>query len=244
LVMSAVFLELAVIGTAQVRRLGERLERDGGVPPDEPTPGDAIQGFVQVVKSPYLLGIVAYVLLTATAATFVYMEQAALVEATLPDRVERTELFASIDLWSQVCVFVVQTLIATRLIAWFGPGIVLALLPIAQAVGITALASAPAIATLVAVQIVTRTFTHGLARPARELLFTVVSRDEKYRAKNVIDVVGYRLGDFGSSWLHQGLKALGLGSAALIAAMAPIAAVWIGIAILLGIGYRKRVPER
>ena len=66
----------------------------------------------------------------------------------------------------------------------------------------------------------------------------MVSRDEKYRAKNAIDVVGYRLGDFGSAWLHQGLKALGLGSAALIAAMAPITALWIGI--LLGIGYRKR----
>jgi AAA family ATP:ADP antiporter len=117
---------------------------------------------------------------------------------------------------------------------------VLTLLPIAQAIGITALATAPAIATLVVVQIVTRAFTHGLARPARELLFTVVSRDEKYRAKNAIDVVGYRLGDFGSSWLHQGLKALGLGSAALIAAMAPITALWIGIALLLGIGYRKR----
>lgn len=240
LVMSAVFLELAVIGAAQVRKHGEALDREDGVPADEPTPGDALRGFMQVVRSPYLLGIVTYVLLTATAATFVYMEQAHLVEATLPDRVERTELFASIDLWSQVCVFVVQTLIAMRLITWFGPGVVLTLLPIAQAIGITALATAPAIATLVVVQIVTRAFTHGLARPARELLFTVVSRDEKYRAKNAIDVVGYRLGDFGSSWLHQGLKALGLGSAALIAAMAPITALWIGIALLLGIGYRKR----
>lgn len=241
LVMSACFLELAVVGVANVRHHGERLARPEGVPPDEPTPGHAFRGFTQVARSPYLLGIVAYVLLTATAATFVYMEQQALVRAQLPDRVEATELFASIDFWSQGATFVVQTLLATPLIALVGPGIVLALLPIAQAIGITALVTAPAIHTLFAVQLVTRTLTHGLVRPARELLFTVVSREDKYRAKNAIDVVGYRLGDFGSSWLHQGLKALGAGGAALAIAMLPLSVIWLSLAVALGIGYRRRV---
>lgn len=241
LVMSAVLLELAVVGVTQVRRLGEALDREDGVPADEPTPGGALRGFARVARTPYLLGIVAYVLCTATAATFMYLEQAAIVRAQLPDRVQATALFATIDLWTQAGTFVVQTLLATPLLGWVGPGVVLALLPLAQGIGISALAARPVIATLVPVQIITRTITHGLARPARELLFTVVSRDDKYQAKHAIDTFGYRLGDFGSAWLHQGLKALGLGGVALAGAMAPIAAVWVGLALVLGVGYRRRL---
>jgi AAA family ATP:ADP antiporter len=245
LVMSAVLLEAAVLGVSQVRRLGERLVHVDGAapPPDIPTPGHALRSFQQIARTPYLLAIVLYVLCTATAATFVYMEQAALVKAALPDRVEATELFSSIDFWSQVCTFAVQTLLATPLLAALGPGIVLTFLPAAQAIGITALVTAPAVRTLVAVQIATRAITHGLTRPARELLFTVVSRDEKYNAKNAIDVVGYRAGDFGSSWLHKGLTALGAGGTALVAAMLPLSALWIGLAIFLGAGYRRRMPR-
>ena len=240
LVMSAVLLEVSIVGITQVRRLGERLEREDGVPADEPTPGGAFNGFMQVAKNPYLLGIVAYVLCTATAATFMYLEQAGIVRAQLPNRVEATELFATIDFWTQAGTFVVQTVLATPLLAWLGPGLVLALLPLAQGIGISALAASPVIKTLVPVQIITRTITHGLARPARELLFTVVSRDDKYQAKHAIDTFGYRLGDFGSAWLHKGLKALGVGSFALAAAMLPLAGVWIGIALFLGVGYRRR----
>jgi AAA family ATP:ADP antiporter len=94
------------------------------------------------------------------------------------------------------------------------------------------------------VQIVTRAITHGLARPARELLFTVVSRDDKYQAKHAIDTFGYRLGDFGSAWLYNGLKAAGAGSLALVGAMLPLAAVWMGIAVFLGVGYRRRLDNK
>lgn len=244
LVMSALLLEVAVIGVAQVRRHGEKLVRPDGAPPaDEPAPGHPFRGFAQVARTPYLLAIVLYVLCTATAATFVYMEQQALVRATIPDRVEAAELFASIDLWSQICTLAVQTILATPLLALLGPGIVLTLLPAAQAIGITLLVTAPAIKTLAAVQIVTRTITHGLTRPARELLFTVVSRDDKYRAKNAIDTVGYRLGDFGSSWLHQGLKAVGAGGSALVLAMLPLTAAWLALAVALHVGYRRRTPQ-
>ena len=243
LVMSAVLLELAVFGVTQVRRYGEKLEREDGVPVDNPTPGGAMRGFIQVAKNPYLLGIVLYVLCTATAATFMYLEQAGIVHAQMPDRVQATELFARIDFWTQAGTFVVQTLLATPLLAWLGPGVVLAFLPLAQGIGISALAAVPSIKTLVPVQIITRTLTHGLTRPARELLFTVVSRDDKYQAKHAIDTFGYRLGDFSSSWVYKGLKGIGAGGVALAAAMLPIAAVWMGLALFLGVGYRRRLHD-
>jgi AAA family ATP:ADP antiporter len=244
LVMSGVLLEVAVFGVTMVRRYGERLEREDGVPADEPTPGGALKGFKEVARKPYLLAVVAYVLCTATAATFMYLEQAGIVRAQLPDRVQATELFATIDLWTQAGTFVVQTFLATPLLAWVGPGVVLALLPLAQGVGISVLAAVPSIKTLVPVQIITRTLTHGLTRPARELLFTVVSRDDKYQAKHAIDTFGYRLGDFASAWLYKGLKALGLGGVALAGAMLPISAVWMGLALFLGVGYRRRLHDK
>jgi AAA family ATP:ADP antiporter len=91
-------------------------------------------------------------------------------------------------------------------------------------------------------QIATRTATHGLTRPARELLFTVVDRDDKYRAKNAIDTIVYRFGDFSSSWLHLGLVSLGAGSTALVVAAVPLVALWLALAAALGIGFRRRVP--
>lgn len=246
LVISASLLELAVLAIWQVRRHGERLEHLEGVDPaahDAPLPGGAWRGLAQVARSPYLLAIVAYVLCTATAATFMYLEQAGIAKAELPDSKTRTELFATIDLWTNVGTFVVQTFITAHLLRLVGPGLVLVVLPLAQAIGISVLVLAPSLATLITVQVITRTATHGLTRPARELLFTVLTADDKYRAKNAIDTVGYRFGDFASAWLYRGLVSLGAGSAVLVTAMIPLAGIWIGLAIALGAGFRRRLRE-
>lgn len=239
LVMSALLLQLAVFAAWRVKLAGEGLDKASE---DEPAHSDALTGARQVLRSPYLLAIVAYVLCTATAATFLYLEQAGLVKIAIPDRVARTEFFATVDLWTQAATLLVQTLLAAQLLRWLGPGLVLCLLPLAQGIGISLLAIAPSITILVIVQVVSRTLTHGLTRPSRELLFTVVDREDKYHAKNMIDVVGYRFGDFSSSWLHTALVALSAGSGALAVAAVPLAAIWIGLAVSLGVGFHRRVP--
>lgn len=242
LATSAFLLELAVLGVWQVRRYGEQLPEEAVIdvaPADNTQRTPALRGLAQVARSPYLLALVGYVLCTAIAATFMYVEQARLAKTELPDRETRAELFATIDLWTSVGTFVLQTFIAGRLIRWLGPAVVLAILPLSQGIGITSVLLAPSLATLVAVQIATRAATHGLTRPARELLFTVVSPDEKYRAKNVIDTMVYRFGDFASAWLHKGLVAIGSASA-VIGATLPIVAAWIALAAVLGAGFRRR----
>jgi ATP:ADP antiporter, AAA family len=245
LAMSGVLLELGVFGIIMVRRLGERLHReDGPVPADDPTPGGALRGFASVARNPYLLGIVAYVLCTATAATFMYFEQQGIVRAAIPDKVEATEYLATIDLYTQLGTAGLQTFVAMPLIAWLGPGVVLVFLPLAQGIGITSLAASPTLGVLIATQSITRAITHGLTRPARELLFTVVSRDDKYQAKHAIDTFGYRLGDFGAAWLSKLIKSVGLGAFAIAGLMAPIAVVWAGLALFLGVGYRRRLAEK
>lgn len=237
LVMSALLLEVAVLGAWQVRKAGESLDH---APVDEPEHASALTGVRQVARSPYLLAIVGYVLLTATAATFLYLEQAGIVKASFATRLERTEFFASLDLAIAVATLVIQTVLAAPLLSLLGPGLVLCVLPLAQGVGISVLAIAPSVTALTVIMVLSRAATHGLTRPARELLFTVVDREDKYHAKNMIDIVGYRFGDLASSWLHKGLLALGAGSTALAIAAAPIAALWIALAIALGAGFRRR----
>jgi len=235
LVMSGVMLELAVLGVARLRDVARDLETDGG---DRPVAGGAFDGLTHVAKSPYLRSIVGYVLCTSCAATFVYLAQANIVhDAHLTD-VDRTKLYASIDLWVNVATLAIQLVIAAPLIGRFGPGLVLCALPVLQAIGISVLVAAPTVAAVIAVQVVGRSATHGLTRPARELLFTVVSRDDKYRAKNVIDTVGYRLGDTASSWLGHGLTAVASG--ALVGAAMILVVGWIALATLLGNGFRAR----
>jgi len=244
LLISALLLELAVVGVAYLRRAAEGLARD----PESAAAdravlsgGGAFTGIVHVVRSPYLAGIVGYVLCTACAATFLYLAQARAVFAAHLDVVARTSYFSSIDFWTQIAALVLQLVVAGPALRWLGPGIVLTVLPIVQAVGLTVLAGWPSLAVLAIIQVIAKSATHGLTRPARELLFTVVSRDDKYRAKNAIDTIGFRFGDLGSSWLNKGLAALGGG--ALAFATIPLVAIWLGMAAIVGIGFRRRVAK-
>jgi AAA family ATP:ADP antiporter len=211
LLVSAALLELAVLGVGQVRRTAAELPRDDELAPDLPPGGGPFTGIARVANSPYLLAIVGYVLCTTCAATFLYLAQAQIVSGALSDRIARAEYFATIDVRVAVLTLVLQLVITWLALPRLGPGIMLAVLPLAQAFGISELVAAPTLATLMIVQMVSRSFTHGLTRPARELLFTVVSRDDKYRAKHAIDTIGYRIGDLASSWLYKGLLALGGG---------------------------------
>jgi len=242
LLMSAVLLEVAVICIYQVRRAGAGLARGTAAEADADAPagGGAFTGIVQVARSPYLATIVGYVLCTACAATFIYLRQFAIVREAIRDTAARTEYFATIDIWVAVVTLAFQTVLVRPALGWFGPGVVLAILPLTQLVGLSALVLAPSLGALMIVQVISRSATHGLTRPARELLFTVVSRDDKYRAKNAIDTIAYRFGDLASSWLNAGLIAIG-GGLALIGAAVPLVAIWLGCAAFLGAGFRRRV---
>jgi AAA family ATP:ADP antiporter len=237
LALSAALLELAVLGVAGLRRAAAR-SAETAEPGDPPVGGRALDGLRHVARSPYLAAIVGYVLCTATAATFVYLAQARITHTELANAVARTHFFSRIDLWVSAVTLVVQLVIAAPLIKLVGPGVVLCILPLVQGLGIAALVTSPTLATLAVVAVAGRAATHGLTRPARELLFTVIPRADKYRAKNVIDTMVYRFGDFSSSWLNRGLTAAGAGVIA-IAAL-PLSAAWLVLAVALGVGFRRR----
>lgn len=244
LVMSAVLLELAVVGVTQLRRVAEN--HDASLPqavlelPRDQPAGGAFDGFRHVVKSPFLASIVGYVLCTATAATFLYLTQQSIAhDAFGQDKEASAEYFSRVDVFSNIGVLIVQTLVAAPLLRKFGPGIVLCILPLAQLAGVSSLVAAPSLTALALVMVVTRTATHGLTRPSRELLFTVVSRDDKYRAKNVIDTMVYRFGDWAASWIALA----GVGSIVMILATVPLVIAWTALATVLGIGFKRRTAQ-
>src|SRR5216684_5517931 len=197
LLVSAVLLELG----AQCARRFPTTFADSGAPDSTsnrdgaPIGGSIWAGIIHNVKSPYLLGICAYMFLYTTTSTFLYFQQADIVKHAIADGVARTAFFAKIDLVVNLLALFGQIFLAARLLKWLGVGITLALLPALSVIGFAALGFGPTLVVLVIFLTLRRATDYALARPARETLFTVVSREDKYKAKNLIDTLVYRGGD-------------------------------------------------
>lgn len=196
--------------------------------------GGAFAGLALVARSPYLLAIALFVLLTTALATVVYFQQAHLVRAALGDPGRRTAVFALMDLAVNALTIGAQVLLTGRLVAWCGLSATLALLPALSLAGFAALAAAPALPVLVAFQVLRRATQYAVAGPAREMLFTVVTREEKSKAKNVIDTLVSRGGDAASGWAFAALAARGFDLAATALVALPLSAAWLVVALALG----------
>lgn len=201
---------------------------------DEPLAGDAWSGIRVIFQNRYLLGIAAFIALMTFASTILYFEQAHLVGEAISDRGERTAFYAQIDLAVNVLTIVFQVYLTARIIKAVGVGVSLALIPALACLGFAALGAVPSLAVLVAVQVAYRAGRYGVTRPAREILFTVVGREEKYKSKAFIDAAVYRGGDLTSGWIFAGLQALGLSLGAIALTAAPVAGLWALLGFNLG----------
>ncbi len=235
LLISALFLEAAV---QCIHRLLRAPVVKGSAAPEpsreEAVGGGIFTGAVRVFRSPYLLGICLYIFLFTTTSTFLYFQQAHIVAGAFDDPAERTRVFALINLLVGVLTILTQWFVTGRFMARFGVGAAAAFLPVVVALGFLALAVNPVLAVLIAVQSIRRASNFAISRPAREVLFTVLSREEKYKSKNFIDTVVYRGGDAASGWVFAGLTGMGLGLSPIAILSVPIAAVWAAVALLLG----------
>jgi len=203
--------------------------------------GGMFAAFTQVVRSPYLLGIAAFVLLMTWVSTFLYLEQQAFVAKVFTSADQRTRFFAGIDFWVQAAALVGQLLLFGRLFKWVGMRPMLAAVPLIMTAGYAIFALAPRFMVLVLVYAVRRVGDYALTRPCRDALFTVVSREEKYKAKSLIDTFVYRGGDATSGSLYQALThSLGAGPSAVGWAGAAISAVWTVLALALGRAQEER----
>jgi AAA family ATP:ADP antiporter len=203
--------------------------------PDPPAVGGGVAaGFTLVARSPYLLGICTLMLLFTTLATFLYFQQAHAVRDAFADTASRTAVFAAVDLATNVLTLAAQLFLTGRLVKHFGLAATLALVPAALTVGFAVLAFAPAVAVVLTVQVLRRAGNYAVMRPAREMLYTVLDREAKYKAKSFIDTAVYRGGDAISAWAYTGLGALGLGTTGIAAVAVPLGVAWTAVAYALG----------
>jgi ATP:ADP antiporter, AAA family len=234
LLVSAALLLLAIVCIRALARWAVTGQPARAAQEDRPIGGGVLSGVQLLLRSPYLLGICVYILLYTMLSTFLYFEQARIVADTFSDSASRARLFALMDLGVNALTILGQVLVTARIIARFGVSVALALIPAAVALGFLALAVFPVLAVLVAFQIVRRAGNFAIARPTREILYTVVSREQKYKSKNFIDTVVYRGGDAISGWLYTGLTAAGLGLSAIALVAVPVALAWLYTGAALG----------
>ncbi|VTU40911.1 Major Facilitator Superfamily protein [Variovorax sp. PBS-H4] len=238
LIAAIVFLELAVFCSA-------RLERSAGAPQGQRrdqrrvggSPFAALSG---LVRSPYLIGVAAWVSLLSFGATILYLVQANVVAATVQGGGAQTRIFASIDLIVGLLTLATQVFATGQFLRRFGTGMAAGALPAVYVVGFLVLAWMPGLAVVVVLQVMQRWTNFAIANPARQVFFTVVGREEKYKAKNMIDVVVYRGSDALYGWVFDSLQAVGLKIGAIALCAAPIALAWVLLSVLLGRTQERR----
>ncbi|HSC06585.1 MAG TPA: MFS transporter [Steroidobacteraceae bacterium] len=207
---------------------------------ERPIGGNPFAGITQVIRSPYLLGFCGFVLLLASTTTFLYFEQLRLVTEAFPDENDRTQAFAWLDFTVNALTLITQVFFTGRIATRLGVVVLLVSVPLVMVGGFFTLAFLGNFWVLAVVMVARRAGEYALTRPGREILFTSVDTETKYKAKNLIDVVVYRGGDALSAWLRKGLKASGMSFSAIALVGAGIALAWA----LVGFWLAKRHESR
>jgi len=207
---------------SQVKRLGK----------------NPFSGFMLFIRNPYLLGIGLFILLYVTMSTFVYMELREFL--AVYERPERAQIQASIDLVVNSLAIITALFATSRLTTRFGMATTLGVIPVMMVGGWLVVAAVPLLAVLIGLQVARRAGNYAVTKPGREMLFTLVDDETRYKAKPVVDIVVYRGGDMVTAWLHTALRdvfALSLAGVAIIAAL--IAWAWAMAGIYLGRKYNQ-----
>src|SRR5438874_3443999 len=205
---------------------------------EEPIGGSIWSGITHIGRSPYLLGLAASMLLYTTTSTWAYFQQSDLAREALKDSNARTVFLGNLDIWVNSITVVIQVFLTGRLLKWFGVGFTLVAMPFLSMIGFGAMGVAPTLGLLAIFQVARRVAAYALMRPSREILFTVLRREDKYKVKSVTDTLGYRTGDQIGAWSYGGLNALGLGLPSISFVAVPVVAGWCALCFWLG---RKQI---
>jgi AAA family ATP:ADP antiporter len=240
---AAALLGLAILCVLRIFGLIRAMKGDEAVVLERERIGGSIwAGLAHVARSPYLLGIGLYILLYAITSTFLYFQQSEIAAKNFATSTERRSFFAQVDLAVNVLTLLVQVFLTSRILKGLGIAASAAFLPLLTVAGFGILAAVPTIGVLVVVYVLRRVGNFGLSRPTREVLFTVVSREDKYKAKSVVDTVVYRLGDQVGSWSYALVGGLGMAGVSLVGLV--LAVGWAANALWLGRTAERRAEEQ
>ncbi|MBN8480255.1 MAG: MFS transporter [Xanthomonadales bacterium] len=247
LVLSAAFLATAIVVAAALHRWRDHLPAGATTAEAEDRAqalgGNPFAGATALFRSPYLLAIGVFVVLLATANTFLYFEQARLVAEYFPDRTRQTQVFGLIDTIVQALAILTQVFLTGRIARRLGVGVLIVAVPLIVAGGFLWLAFAPVFGVFVVVMVIRRAGEYAFVRPGREMLYTVVAPEQKYKAKNFIDTVFYRGGDAISGWVKRGLDLLGEHPSLAMGIGAALALAWAATGGWLARAFHRRESE-
>lgn len=233
LLISTALLLTTLVFVRRLTRWRDRMGPRADGPPPERIAGSMWAGLTLIARSPYLIAIACFVLLLTTATTFLYFEQARIVDATFPDRTRQTQVFAAIDAAVQALTIGIQLFFTGRLAKRLGVTVLLAAVPVTMMFGFGLLALAATFPVLVFVMIVRRVGEYALVRPGREMLFAPVDAETKYKAKNTIDTLVYRGGDLVSGWIYTGIVWVASTGAVAVAGVVA-AGAWAALGYAIG----------
>jgi AAA family ATP:ADP antiporter len=240
LLVSAVLLELAIVTVMRWppvvvgEAAGGASKRETDRKNAEVIGGSVWSGFTHITKSPYLLGICLFMLLYVFGSTILYFAQSDLVGKLYADRTARTAVLAQLEFATQTLTVITQIFFTGRIIRWLGLALALAVLPLVSVLGFGMLGAMATFQAFAVFSVLRRATNFAVMNPAMEVLFTVVRREDKYKAKNVIETFVYRGGDQLSSWAYAGLAALGLTLSGISFIAVPLSLFWLGLGVWLG----------
>ncbi len=227
LVISALLLEVTA-------RMAKRLARNARAGSPQPVGGGLLDGFWHAVRSPYLFGIVAQTFLFTATSTFLYALQISALKGW-GDDASRAQFFSTEDLIVNGAAALFQSSVTGRLVRKVGVGGALALTPAITAIGFAVVWFFPGMWIIAGFFVIRRILHFAVDRPAKEMLFTAVDRDDRYKTKSLIDTAIYRLGDQVGIWSYPSLGALAVPVAV------PLALIWLGVNVALARGYDARI---
>jgi ATP:ADP antiporter, AAA family len=210
---------------------------------DRPIGGNMFAGITLILKSPYILGIAGFVVFISAVNTLLYFEQLRLVEVNYPEITDRTRIFARFDWIVQTLTVLSQIFLTGRIAQRFGVIALVTVVPLIMVGGFVALAVSGTLGVLAVVFILRRAMEYAFVRPGREMLWSPLDKETKYKAKSTVDVPVYRGADALSAQLNKGLEGIGWGPAALALLGAAVAALWALLGYWLGRRFEKGVAK-
>jgi ATP:ADP antiporter, AAA family len=199
--------------------------------------GNPFDGFALLFRSRYLLMIALFILLMTWISTVIYFQLGDLISKEFSSRAARTQAYATIDLATNSIALLIQLFGTGRFVRKFGVTVGLLVNPVIMVIAFLAVAFSPVLLVLGSIQVVRRFSEYSIAKPSRDMLFTIVDQQAKYKAKNVIDTVVYRFGDLTSAWLSAAILPFGVAGLAIFGIL--IAVLWFPVAFLLGRKYER-----
>ncbi len=242
--IAAALLLLALVCIRRLRQWVVTDHDSASSKPDhhrEPLGGGALSGIAHVFGSRYFLGIVVCSMIASLLGTALYMFAAQLVEQAIQGENERTKFFSDINVWTNLFALLGQMFFVRHIVARFGVGRSLALLPIISIAGFVLLALDPVLALVAILTAARRALGFSFSKPTTDMLYSVVTPEEKYKTKNFIDTAVYRFGDIIGSWAIKLIMALGITGVSIV--MLPFAVLWAVVALWLGRDYRRQAKK-